>query len=44
MGPIESDDRLLLDRTRLGLRLILAGVAIVFAGALILHQIGRAHV
>src|SRR5262245_13714919 len=38
MGPIESDDRLLLDRTRLGLRLILAGVAIVFVGALLLHR------
>ena len=35
---IESADRLLLDRIRLGLRLVLFGVAIVFVGALVLHR------
>lgn len=33
----DGDDRLLADRIRLGLRLILAGVAIVFVGALLIH-------
>ena len=36
-APVVSDDRLLLDRTRLGLRLILAGVAIVFVGARVIY-------
>src|SRR5262249_43353663 len=35
--PVGSEDRLLLDRTRLGLRLILAGVAIVFVGARVIY-------
>src|SRR5262249_19282164 len=36
--PIESADRLLFDRIRLGLRLILAGVLIVLVGDLVLHR------
>lgn len=36
-GRVESDNRLLLDRIRLGLLMILAGVAIVFVGALLIH-------
>jgi two-component sensor histidine kinase len=33
----EGEDRLLLERARLGLRLILAGVALVFVGALLIY-------
>ena len=36
--PIAEVDRLFLDRARLGLRLILAGVAIVFAGWIAMHR------
>lgn len=36
-GPIEDEDRLLYERVRIGLRLILAGVAVVFVGALFIH-------
>lgn len=37
MGSVENENRLLLDRIRLGLGLVLAGVAIVFVGALLIH-------
>src|SRR5262245_32826666 len=33
----DGEDRLLLERARLGLRLILVGVAIVLAGALVIY-------
>ena len=36
-GGIESEGRLLLDRARLGLLMILTGVAIVFVGALLIY-------
>ena len=36
--PVEASDRLLLDRIRLGLQLVLAGVAIVFVGELVVHR------
>jgi hypothetical protein len=36
--PIAAGDRLLLDRARLGLRLILAGVTIVFVGWIVMHR------
>ena len=35
--PVGASDRLLLDRIRLGLQLVLAGVAIVFVGELVVH-------
>lgn len=37
LDPVEGADQLLLDRLRLGARLILAGVAIVFVGELVLR-------
>jgi two-component sensor histidine kinase len=36
-SDLVEDDRLFLDRVRLGLRLILAGIAVVFFGELFLH-------
>lgn len=36
-SPSESGDRLLLERARLGLRLILAGIAVVFMGWIATH-------
>jgi two-component sensor histidine kinase len=36
--PVEAADRLLVDRARLGLRLVLAGIAIVFVGELVVHH------
>jgi two-component sensor histidine kinase len=36
--PVEAGDRLLLDRIRLGGRLVLAGIAIVFVGELVVHR------
>jgi two-component sensor histidine kinase len=36
--PVEASDRLLLDRIRLGFQLVLAGVAIVFVGELVVHR------
>ena len=36
--PVGASDRLLLDRIRLGLQLVLAGVAIVFVGELVVHR------
>lgn len=41
VDPFEDPDQLLLDRIRLGLRLILAGVAIVFVGEFVLGPGGR---
>jgi two-component sensor histidine kinase len=35
--PVESADRLMLDRVRLGLRLIQAGIAVVFVGWIIMN-------
>src|SRR5262249_48307864 len=39
--PVEATDRLLVDRARLGLRLVLAGIAIVFVGELVVHRGAR---
>jgi hypothetical protein len=39
-APVEDGDRLLFDRIRLGLRLILAGVVAVFVGELLISQGG----
>jgi hypothetical protein len=37
-GPVAAADRLLLERARLGLSLILAGVAVVFVGWIVMHR------
>src|SRR5262249_57668236 len=39
--PDEADDRLLVERARLGGRLVLAGIAIVFVGELVVHHGAR---
>src|SRR5262249_43163003 len=39
--PAEADDRLLVERARLGGRLVLAGIAIVFVGELVVHRGAR---
>jgi two-component sensor histidine kinase len=39
--PVGASDRLLLDRIRLGLQLVLAGVAIVLVGELVVHRGAR---
>jgi two-component sensor histidine kinase len=36
--PVDEADQLLLDRVRLGMRLVLAGIAVVFVGELLLHS------
>ena len=39
--PGEADDRLFVERVRLGGRLLLAGIAIIFVGELVLHPLER---
>src|SRR5262249_61238053 len=39
--PDAADDRLLVERARLGGRLVLAGIAIVFVGELVVHRGAR---
>ncbi len=41
MDDVENDDRLLLDRSRLGLKLVLAGIVIVFVGELLVRTTER---